>query len=43
VQVRGSGRGPGFGARRSRAAVEAPGIENQWPAGVGTGAGGPSV
>ena len=34
-----SGRGPGLGARRSRA-VKAPGIKNQRPAGVGAGAGG---
>ena len=42
VQICGSGRGPGFGTRRSRAAVQGPGIENQRPAGVGAGAGGPS-
>ena len=41
MKMRGSGRGPGLGARRSRAA-KAPGIENQRPAGVGAGAGGPS-
>jgi hypothetical protein len=37
------GRDPGLGAHRSRATVKAPGIENQRPAGVGAGAGSPSV
>jgi hypothetical protein len=42
MEIRRCGRGPGFGARRSRAAIKAPGIKNQRPAGVGAGAGGPS-
>jgi hypothetical protein len=42
MQVRGSGRGPGLGARRPRAAVKATGIENKRPAGIGAGAGCPS-
>jgi hypothetical protein len=40
MKMRGGGRGPGFGARRSRAVIKAPSIENQRPAGVGAGAGG---
>jgi hypothetical protein len=43
MKMCGGGRGPGLGARRSRAAIKAPGIENQRPAWVGAGAGGPSV
>ena len=39
VKIRGSGHGPGFGARRPRAVVKHPGIKNQRPTGVGAGAG----
>ena len=39
VQVRRSGHGPGFGARRPGAVVKRPGIKNQQPTGVGAGAG----
>jgi hypothetical protein len=42
VQMRRSGHGPGFGARRSRAAVKRPGVEDQQPTGVGAGAGSPA-
>jgi len=42
VEVRGSGHGPGFGARRPGAVVKRPGIKNQQPTWVGAGAGGPA-
>jgi hypothetical protein len=42
VEIRGSGHGPGFGTRRTRAPVERPGIEDQQPTGVGAGAGSPA-
>ena len=42
VEIRGSGHGPGFGARRPRAVVKRPGIKNQQPTGVGAGAGSPA-
>ncbi len=42
AEMRRSGHGPGFGACRTRAAVERPGIEDQQPTGVGAGAGSPA-
>ena len=42
VEIRGGGHGPGFGARRTRAAVKRPGIKNQRRTGVGAGAGCPA-
>jgi len=42
AEIRGGGHGPGFGARRTRAAVKRPGIKNQRPTGVGAGAGCPA-
>jgi hypothetical protein len=42
VEIRGSGHGPGFGTRRSRAAVKLPGIEDQQPTRIGAGAGSPA-
>jgi hypothetical protein len=42
MYMRGSGRGPGLGARRTRAAVQPPDIENQRPARIGAGATCPS-
>jgi hypothetical protein len=40
VQVRRSGHGLGFAARRPGAVVKRPGIKNQQPTGVRAGAGG---
>ena len=42
VEVRWCRHDPGLGSRRTGAAVKAPGIEDQRPAGVGAGAGCPS-
>jgi hypothetical protein len=42
VEIRRSGRGPGFDARRPRAVIKHPGIKNQRPAGIGAGAGSPA-
>jgi hypothetical protein len=42
VEIRRSGHGPGFDARRPRAVIKHPGIKNQRPTGIGAGAGTPA-
>ena len=42
VEIRGSGHGAGFDARRPGAVIKHPGIKDQRPAGIGAGAGCPA-